>query len=210
CDGLWHPVRGRLADVATLLLVALPAGLLLLPQFAGIIHQADIIAGHAFLTGLGRRAALFNAVVGDTRHLNDFPVHYRVMALAAVGAVILLVRRIWWPLAVWLLLVGATVHSAAPYGTIAGNLVGKFSDLFYSDPRRLFAVITLLLAPMAGIALFTVSAGVVAGVRRLLDRRVSWAAPGWDGITAAGRAAGGPRPAAGFLPPPRVPVRPQD
>jgi D-galactosaminyltransferase len=184
CDGLWHPVRGRLADVATLLLVALPAGLLLLPQFAGILHQADVIVGHAFLTGLGRKDALFNAVVGHTRHLNDFPIQYALMALAAVGAVILLVRRIWWPLAVWLLLVGAIVHSSAPYGTIVGSVVGKFSDLFYSDPRRLFAVITLLLAPMAGIALFTLLAAAVSGLQRLIDRRVSIGAPIWYGVTA--------------------------
>jgi hypothetical protein len=184
CDGLWHPVRGRVADVATLLLVALPAGLVLLPQFAGILHQADIIVGHAFLTGLGRKSALFNAVFGHTRHLNDFPVQYALMAIAAVGAVILLVRRIWWPLAVWLLLVAATVHSSAPYGTFVGYLMGKFSDLFYSDPRRLFAVITLLLAPMAGIALFTLLGAVVGRLQRLLDRRVSIGAPIWYGVAA--------------------------
>ncbi len=38
---------------------------------------------------------------------------------------------------------------------------------------------------MAGIALFTVAAAAVGGIKRLLDRRVSWAAPVWYGITAA-------------------------
>ena len=172
-DGLWHPVLGRVADVVTLLLVALPAALLLLPQFSGILKQADIIVGHEFVTHAGKKRALFDAVVGHTRHLNDFPIQYALIALAAAGGVILLLRKIWWPLAVWLLLVAAIVHSSAPFGTVLGSLLGKFSDLFYSDPRRLFAVITLLLAPMAGIALFTLSAAAVAGVRRLVDRRIS-------------------------------------
>ena len=172
-DGLWHPVLGRVADVVTLLLVALPAALLLLPQFGGILKQADIIVGHEFVTHAGKKRALFDAVVGHTRHLNDFPIQYALMALAAAGGVILLLRKIWWPLAVWLLLVAAIVHSSAPFGTVLGSLLGKFSDLFYSDPRRLFAVITLLLAPMAGIALFTLSAAAVAGVRRLVDRSIS-------------------------------------
>ena len=185
CDGLWHPVRGRVADVATLLAVAVPSALLLLPQFAGIVKQAGIIVGHEFVTHEGKKKALFDAVVGHTRHLNDFPIQYALMALAGVGALILLVRKIWWPLAVWLLLVGAIVHSSAPFGTVIGSLLGTFSDLFYSDPRRLFAVITLLLAPMAGIALFTVAAAAVGGIKRLLHRRVSWAAPVWYGITAA-------------------------
>ena len=159
--------------MVTLLLVALPAALLLLPQFGGILKQADIIVGHEFVTHEGKKRALFDAVVGHTRHLNDFPIQYALMALAAAGGVILLLRKIWWPLAVWLLLVAAIVHSSAPFGTVLGSLLGKFSDLFYSDPRRLFAVITLLLAPMAGIALFTLSAAAVAGVRRLVDRRIS-------------------------------------
>ncbi len=166
-DGLWHPVRGRVPDVVTLLLVAVPSALLLLPQFQGILEQADIIVGHAFVTHEGKKKALFDAVVGHTRHLNDFPIQWALMALAAVGWVILLLRKIWWPLAVWLLLVAAIVHSSAPFGTVLGSLLGKFSDLFYNDPRRLFAVITLLLAPMAGVALFTVAAAAVARVRRL-------------------------------------------
>jgi hypothetical protein len=189
CDGLWHPVRGRLSDVATLLWVAVPSALLLLPQFAGIFKQADIIVGHAFVTHEGKKKALFDAVVGHTRHLNDFPIQYALMAAAGVGALILLVRRIWWPLAVWLLLVGSIVHSSAPFGTLVGGLLGVFSDLFYSDPRRLFAVITLLLAPMAGIAVFTVSAAVIDGVRRLLDRRWSIRASVAYGATAAAAAA---------------------
>jgi hypothetical protein len=187
CDGLWHPVRGRLSDVATLLWVAIPSALLLLPQFAGIVKQADIIVGHAFVTHEGKKKALFDAVVGHTRHLNDFPIQYALMAVAGVGALILLVRKIWWPLAVWLLLVGAIVHSSAPFGTLVGGLLGAFSNLFYSDPRRLFAVITLLLAPMAGIAVFTVSAAVVEGVRRLFDRR--WSIRVAYGATAAVAAA---------------------
>jgi D-galactosaminyltransferase len=184
-DGLWHPVGSRLSDVARLLWVAIPSALLLLPQFAGIMKQADIIVGHAFVTNEGKKKALFDAVVGHTRHLNDFPIQYALMALAGVGALILLVRKIWWPLAVWLLLVAGIVHSSAPFGTLVGSLLGKFSDLFYSDPRRLFAVITLLLAPMAGIALFTAGAAVVVGVQRLLDRRWSFPAPVTYGATAA-------------------------
>ena len=84
--------------------------------------------------------------------------------LAAVGAIILWCKRIWWPLAVWLLLMVAIVHSSAPFGGPFGALTGKFSDLFYSDPRRLSAVITMLLADGGGIALFTVvAAAVLAG-----------------------------------------------
>jgi len=180
CDGLWRPVRGRISDAVSLLLMAIPGALLLLPQFAGVLKQAEIIAGHEFVTHEGKKKAVFDAVVGHTRHLNDFPIQWALRAVSGVGAVILLVKRIWWPLAVWVLLAAAIVHSSAPFGTFVGTLLGKFSDLFYSDPRRLMAVMTLLLAPMAGIALFTVADAVVAGLRRLTRPSVVW-----TGVTAA-------------------------
>lgn len=166
CDALWHPVRGRLRDFVALALVAVPTLALLLPQFVGVLQQAEIIVGHAFTTHEGKRKALFDAVVQHTRHLNDYPIQNILIALAGIGGVLLLVRRIWWPAAVWLLMVVSIVHSSAPFGGPVGAITGTFSDLFYSDPRRLSAVVTLLITPMAGLALFTLIAAAVAGLRR--------------------------------------------
>jgi len=170
CDRVWHPVRGRVSDLMSLLLVGIPTLLVLLPQFLGVLQQAEIIVGHQFVTHEGRKKALFDAIVQHTRHLNDFPIQNIVIALAAAGFVYLLLRRIWWPCFVWLVLVFAIVHSSAPFGGPLGTLTSTFSDLFYSDPRRLSAVVTMLLAPMAGIALFTVASAAVSGVRRLVPR----------------------------------------
>lgn len=170
CEGLWRPVRGRLADFASLVAVAAPAVALLLPQFVGVLQQAEIIAGHEFDTHEGRKKALFDAVVQHTRHLNDYPIQNALIALAAIGFVILLVRKVWWPAAIWLVLVYSIVHSSVPFGGLLGSVNSTFTDLFYSDPRRLSGVVTLLLAPMAGIALFTCASGALAWVRRLTPR----------------------------------------
>jgi hypothetical protein len=182
CDALWHPVRGRVADVVSLLLIAIPTVALMLPQFVGVLQQAEIIVGHEFVTHEGKKRALIDAVVQHTRHLNDFPIQWALIVLAAVGAVVLVVKRIWWPLAVWLLLVVSIIHSSAPFGGPVGSLTGVFSDLFYSDPRRLSAVVTMLLAAVAGIALYTVVAAAVAGVRRLVGRGSTRT---WQAVTAA-------------------------
>ncbi len=170
CDALWRPIRGRVADFVTLLWVGVPTVLLLLPQFVGVLQQAEIIVGHAFVTHEGKKKALFDAIVQHTRHLNDYPIQNILIALTAIGGLILLVRRLWWPLAVWALLVVSVVHSSAPFGGPVGAVTGTFSDLFYSDPRRLSAVITLLLAPMAGIALSTMTLFVVGRLRRVAPR----------------------------------------
>jgi D-galactosaminyltransferase len=169
-EALWRPVRGRLADFVNLLLIAAPTVVLLLPQFLGVLRQAEIIVGHTFVTHEGKKRGLIDAMMQHTRHLNDFPIQWVLIILAAIGAVILLARRIWWPLAVWLLLVVSIVHSSAPFGGPIGALTGKFSDLFYSDPRRLSAVATMLLAAAAGIAAFTLATAGVAGARRLVGK----------------------------------------
>jgi hypothetical protein len=169
-EGLWRPVRGRLADFLGLVAVAGPTVVLLLPQFIGVLQQAEIISGHEFDTHEGKKKALFDAIVQHTRHLNDYPIQNALILLAGIGFVILLVKKVWWPAAVWLLLVYAIIHSSAPFGGPVGAVTAKFTDLFYSDPRRLSAVVTMLLAPMAGIALFTVTSAALAGLRRLLPR----------------------------------------
>lgn len=110
-DVLWRPVRGRVPDVVTLLVVAVPTLLILLPQFLGVLQQADIIVGHAFVNHLGKKRSLFAAIVQHTRHLNDFPIQYALIALAAAGGLIMLIKKMWWPLLVWLLLIVSIVHS---------------------------------------------------------------------------------------------------
>lgn len=170
CEGLWRPIRGRLTDFATLAAVATATVALLLPQFVGVLQQAEIIAGHEFDTHEGKKKALFDAVVQHTRHLNDYPIQNALIALAAIGFVILLVRKTWWPAAVWLLLVYSIVYSSAPFGGLLGTVSATFTDLFYSDPRRLSGVVTLLLAPMSGIGLFTCASAALAGMRRLTPR----------------------------------------
>jgi len=182
CDALWHPVRGRLADFVNLLLMAVPTVVLLLPQFFGVLQQAEIITGHAFVTHEGKKRGLFDAVVQHTRHLNDFPIQWTLIVLAGIGAAIMVARRIWWPLAVWLLLVLSIVHSSAPFGGPLGALTGVFSDLFYSDPRRLSAVVTMLITAGAGIALVTLISAAVTGARRLATGRGSPKL--WHGVTA--------------------------
>lgn len=153
-DGaLWNPLRGKRRDTLALAAVFVPAGLLLLPQLLSVRRQAEIIAGHSFLTHEGRKSGLRDALLLYTRHLNDFPIQYALVGLAAAGAVLLVLRRVWWPLALWAVLVVAVVHSSAPLGGPVGAVVGRFTDLFYSDPRRIMAAMTLLLVPMAGAGL---------------------------------------------------------
>ncbi|HWF71460.1 MAG TPA: DUF6541 family protein [Mycobacterium sp.] len=169
-DACWHPVRGRLADVLILAAVAVPTALILAPQFIGVAHQADIIAGHAFPSFKSVKQGVIDALLLHTRHLNDFPTQYGLIALSAIGMVILLYKRIWWPPVLWLVLTVATIYSGAPFHNLVGATIEEFSQFFYNDPRRLSAVLTMLVTPMAGIAVFAIVLAAVAGTKRLTGR----------------------------------------
>ncbi|OBG65825.1 DUF6541 family protein [Mycobacterium sp. E735] len=184
-DVLWHPVLGRIPDVATLAAVTVATGLILLPQFISVRQQEDIIAGHSFLTKLSKKRGVWDAVFQHSRHLNDFPYQYGLMALAIAGGIIFAYKRIWWPLALWALLVVVDVDAGTPLGGPVGAIAGAFGEFFYKDPRRISAAITLLLMPMAGLALFLVVTVVVAAAKRVADRRLKpLPAPAWTAATA--------------------------
>jgi hypothetical protein len=169
-DACWHPVRGRLADVLILAVVAVPTALILAPQFIGVAQQADIIAGHAFPSFKSVKQGVIDALFLHTRHLNDFPTQYGLIVLSAIGMAILLYKRIWWPPVLWLVLTVATIYSGAPFHNPLGATIEEFSQFFYNDPRRLSAVVTMLVTPMAGIAVFAMVLAAVALAKRLTGR----------------------------------------
>ncbi|MGO8965576.1 DUF6541 family protein [Mycobacterium sp.] len=182
-EGWWHPVRGRRADLLTLAAAAVPAVLILAPQFIGVARQADIIAGHAFPSFKTVKQGVIDALLLHTRHLNDFPIQYGLVVLSAIGMGILLYKRIWWPPVLWLLLTVATIYSGAPFRNPLGAAIEQFSQFFYNDPRRLSAVVTMLATPMAGIAVFATVLAVVAASRRLTDRFTKVPAAVWVSVT---------------------------
>jgi D-galactosaminyltransferase len=169
-DACWHPVRGRLDDVLTLAVVAVPTAAILAPQFIGVAHQADIIAGHAFPSFKSVKQGVIDALLLHTRHLNDFPTQYGLIVLSAIGMVILLYKRIWWPPVLWLVLTVATIYTGGPFRNPLGAAIEEFSQFFYNDPRRLSAAVTMLVTPMAGIAVFGMVLAAVALAKRLARR----------------------------------------
>ena len=178
-EACWHPVRGRMADVLTLAAAGVPAGLILAPQFFGVAQQAGIIAGHAFPSFKTVKQGVIDALLLHTRHLNDFPTQYGLVVLSGIGMAILLYKRIWWPPVLWLVLTVATIYSGAPFRNPLGAAIEQFSQFFYNDPRRLSAVVTMLVTPMAAVAVFTLVVGAVAVAKRF----IKLPAPVWVSAT---------------------------
>jgi len=182
-EACWHPVRGRMTDVLTLAAVGVPAGLILAPQFFGVAQQAGIIAGHAFPSFKTVKQGVIDALLLHTRHLNDFPTQYGLIVLSGIGMAALLYKRIWWPPVLWLVLTVATIYSGAPFRNPLGTAIELFSQFFYNDPRRLSAVVTMLVTPMAAVAVFAAVLAAVAASRRLTTRFTTFPAAVWISVT---------------------------
>ncbi|MGB9249121.1 MAG: DUF6541 family protein [Mycobacterium sp.] len=178
-DAWWHPVRGRLADLLTLSASAVPTVLILAPQFIGVAKQAGIIAGHAFPSFKTVKQGVIDALLLHTRHLNDFPTQYGLIVLSGIGMALLLYKRIWWPPVLWLVLTVATIYSGAPFRNPLGASIEQFSQFFYNDPRRLSAVVTMVVTPMAAVAVFALVVGAVAVAKRV----IKLPAPVWVSAT---------------------------
>ncbi|MFV0494221.1 DUF6541 family protein [Mycobacterium sp.] len=184
-EALWHPVRGRFADLATLAGVAVASGVILAPQLLAVAKLEDIVAGHSFLTYLSKRRGLFDAVFQHSRHLNDFPVQYGLILAAAVGGFVMLVKKVWWPLVVWLGFIAVNVNAGTPVGGPIGALAGVVGEFFYNDPRRIAAATTPLLTLMAAVGVVATVTAVVRLANRLADR-VRPMPPGfWPATTGA-------------------------
>ncbi len=185
-DALWRPVRSRLSDFITLVVVAVPTVCLLVPQFVGVLQQAEIIVGHAFVTHEGKKRGI------DRRARAAHPSPERLpdsMGAGPAGR-----RRRGDPSGQEdLVAAGGLAVAAGGHRAFVGAVRRPprrphrqvFSDLFYSDPRRLSAVVSMLMAPAAGIAAFTLVSAAVHGIRRLAggDRAARPAL--WYGVTAA-------------------------
>lgn len=94
----------------------------------------------------------------------DRPRAWAVSVLAAVGAIVTVHRRRWWPLAVFgLVAVLYLVVSDVPVAWLRDALTGGF----YRDPKRIAGLTVLGYLPLAAIGLQTLWTLLLTGTRRL-------------------------------------------
>ncbi|MGL4306825.1 MAG: DUF6541 family protein [Mycobacteriaceae bacterium] len=165
--GLWwaaellpHPIRGRLPDLAPLASVGVLAGLALTPQLIGVMQESGTITAHDYRQPVTKLHALIQGLTQHTRHLEDWPIQFGILAFSAIGLSVLLYKKVLWPLLLWGFFVLTIVHGTNPFHGILGECLSTVTGLFYNDPRRLSTVVCILLVPMAGIGLISVTHGV--------------------------------------------------
>ncbi|GAA1482586.1 hypothetical protein GCM10009624_30260 [Gordonia sinesedis] len=183
-EALWKPVRGRLADVATLAVTGVGALILITPVIYGTIKIADNneLAGFDFRdeTATITEALAQGAFNGTIPLERTYPVWWLV-ALSAAGLVVMLWSRCWAGVVAWAVFVLVTANSVVALGPLSDPL-GRLGGYFYNSGHRLTFVAAMFSAAAAGLALGVLGLAVArliarSGVSERGVARRRWAVP---------------------------------
>ncbi|MDN5757800.1 MAG: hypothetical protein L0H59_04615 [Tomitella sp.] len=167
---LTNPRRSRVSDLGSLAAVGVVAALLLVPQISGVLGETGEIGSYSFFGETHSRATAFmQAIAQQTWMLDGFGLRVVLLGAAVVGAIALLIRRSWWWLPAWAVLVVLTTNAVLPFRKPFGDWMFKITGTFYNDPRRLSYAIAFLVAAVAGIGI----AAVLWGCYRMVQKRTS-------------------------------------
>ncbi|MCR5980179.1 hypothetical protein GDN83_20940 [Gordonia jinghuaiqii] len=169
CEGLWRPVAGRLADLATLSVAAVVTLVLVAPVVLGTIRVADTNELPFFdfredtigvLDGLARGA--FNGTI--PLELNHFPI-WPLIIVTILGLGVLVWLRCWAGLATWVVFALVTANAMVSLGPLSYPL-GAIGGYFYNSPHRLTFVVAIVSAAAAGVAIGVAALALIGLIGR--------------------------------------------
>ena len=168
-DGLWRPVRGRLRDFVVLAGIGLAGILTLLPQVLTVSEEADDISAFEFEIDADRAATWGKAAALQVRHVQDWGVRWVLLSLAALGLVVMLRRKVFWPLLLWGGLLVVCVNSMSVFGNWTGGVLRGIGSIYYNDPRRIGVVLAVVVAAAVGVGVGAAVQALAGWLGRLVD-----------------------------------------
>lgn len=168
-DGRWR-TRGR--EAAALVSVGVIAAVILLPQISGVLGNVGGIEAYDFTDAAPRLTAVHDVFTLQNEQTIPFDPPWVLLGIAVAGGVFLLVRRSVWMMVVWAFLLVAAVDATESIGGLPSDAIRKFSNAFYTDPRRIEYVIALIVVALAGVGIGLAIHGARCALRRWVpDRR---------------------------------------
>ncbi|MBB0991568.1 hypothetical protein G6009_08875, partial [Dietzia sp. SLG510A3-30A2] len=168
-DGLWRSVRGRVRDFVVLAGIGLAGVLTLLPQVLTVSEEADDISAFEFQIDADRAATWGKAVALQVRHVQDWGVRWVLLSLAALGLVVMLRRKVFWPLLLWGGLLVVCVNSMSVFGNWTGGVLRGIGSIYYNDPRRIGVVLAVVVAAAVGVGVGATVQALAGWLGRLVD-----------------------------------------
>lgn len=167
---LWWITQPSIAAVVKLLVIGALAAGLQAPALFAAAGEGETVAEFFGQIELDRAESFWRTAIGMTTRSEDSYFSVLFLGLAAVGLVVLLLRRNrWtpWPVLAFILLGVASDSAQVRWAEPWGDLLKGISLFYYDMPYRIQAPIGLLRVIFASLA----AAAIAAGLQRLLSRR---------------------------------------
>ncbi|MET9199022.1 DUF6541 family protein [Gordonia sp. NPDC003585] len=175
CEALWHPVSTRLRDLLTLVSTGALTLILVAPVIYGTLKVSDTNELPFFdfrVETVGVTQGLSQAAFNGTVPLADYYPLWGLIALTALGLIVLAWMRCWAGLLAWLAFVLVTANAVVELSVLSYPL-GSIGGYFYNSPHRLTFVVALLSASAAGLAVGSATVWLSRWVSGKLSARSS-------------------------------------
>lgn len=168
---LFAPTRSRLGDFLTLAAVGAGAVATAIPAAVFLFGNEDAESFGDFARsfeakGIDRTESWGRAAGLLTRHTDEFGSTTHLLVIGGIGAILLLSRKVVWPLVLWAFGVVLSAHTLQYFETPVGDFLQTFAGPFYSDPRRVNVWVSILVAAAAAMPLGWIIHKVAAGINR--------------------------------------------
>ena len=168
---LFAPTRSRLGDFLTLAAVGAGAVATAIPAAVFLFGNEDAedfgdFARSFEAKGIDRTESWGRAAGLLTRHTDEFGSTTHLLVIGGIGAILLLSRKVVWPLVLWAFGVVLSAHTLQYFETPVGDFLQTFAGPFYSDPRRVNVWVSILVAAAAAMPLGWIIHKVAAGINR--------------------------------------------
>lgn len=148
--------------------LAVPVGvglLVLAPQLRALVFYGGEITNQRYFYSDDARTIAVQAVLQQTRIIDQLPPPWAVLVLALVGLVAAVRWGAAWLPVAWGGLVLITVHTASNVPGVLGSVLQVLAGGFYSDTRRVSAATTVVLVPLAAVGTVTLARWIGARTR---------------------------------------------
>lgn len=175
---LFSPSWGRLGRLAG---VGLAAGALLAPMLLSAMGKGETVAGFHGQADVDRATSVAWTLLGRTEIIRGVPagvVPFVLAALAAAGAVALIVRRprAAWPVAGFAVLAVVSDNAQVLWAQPWGGWIRALGTVWYDMPYRLQAPLGVLRVTLAAVAV----GALASAIARVAARSRDDASPGPD------------------------------
>ncbi len=159
--GRWARLRGAVRSMLWMGVAGALALVVLVPQFVLGSQVVSDVTSYGHGVNIPAKFAWSQVLMLQTEHVWEYGIDWWLLALIALGLLVVLWRRAVWVVALYALLVSIAVASLTKLPGLFGEVVQRLGSLHYNATHRLQIPVAMLAGVLAAVALAALLLGVV-------------------------------------------------